>query len=424
MKTKTERSNKPGEQSSARDSGGHGVAKAPPAYGVGSIDSAANSQPVQARSMEDTLTKAGRMTSIDLTKADMTLSDGPGEGAYMPPADFEKQLEEARRMEAQMLMGHELTHHIAQRDGGQTTPPDPNRETKTSSIPNELLPRPSTGGIQRSGDGQGSAGDVHAAAAQGIADSGATLPHLDVIQRAFGGHDVSGVKAHVGGAAARASAAIGADAYTKGDHVAFTNAPDLHTAAHEAAHVVQQRAGVQLPDGVGRAGDAYEQHADAVADEVVAGRSAEPLLDSASEPSPVQARADKGSSTQDSGTARDSGADGVSMAPAAYGVSSPDSQPVQAMTAEDLEGLGVRVHNDPAAAQVNAAAYSAAMNTPYFGNATEHKAQKDAEKNLIVHELGHKEQQGDFSNEYKAQEGTGKTLSVHQLGPMEQRGKK
>lgn len=53
---------------------------------------------------------------------------------------------------------------------------------------------------------------------------------------------------------------------------------DLHTVAHEAAHVVQQRGGVQLKGGVGAAGDAYERHADAVADRVVAGESAEDLL--------------------------------------------------------------------------------------------------------------------------------------------------
>jgi hypothetical protein len=41
---------------------------------------------------------------------------------------------------------------------------------------------------------------------------------------------------------------------------------------------VQQRSGVQLKGGVGQVGDAYEQHADAVADKVVAGESAEPLL--------------------------------------------------------------------------------------------------------------------------------------------------
>jgi hypothetical protein len=51
--------------------------------------------------------------------------------------------------------------------------------------------------------------------------------------------------------------------------------PSLHTAAHEATHAIQQRAGVHLKGGVGAAGDAYEQQADRVADLVVQGRSAE-----------------------------------------------------------------------------------------------------------------------------------------------------
>ncbi|MEL6182095.1 MAG: hypothetical protein AAFS10_24250, partial [Myxococcota bacterium] len=52
----------------------------------------------------------------------------------------------------------------------------------------------------------------------------------------------------------------------------------LHTAAHEATHVIQQRHGVQLSSGVGASGDMYEQHADRVADVVVSGGNAEPLL--------------------------------------------------------------------------------------------------------------------------------------------------
>ena len=125
----------------------------------------------------------------------------------------------------------------------------------------------------------GAADDVHAAAAHGTRGPAGPLPFRDQIQRAFGRHDVSGVQAHVGGAAAEGAGAMGAQAFATGDHVAFAGAPNLHTAAHEAAHVVQQAGGVQLAGGVGRAGDAYEQHADAVADAVVAGRSAEGLLD-------------------------------------------------------------------------------------------------------------------------------------------------
>ncbi len=76
---------------------------------------------------------------------------------------------------------------------------------------------------------------------------------------------------------------MGAAAYAQGDRIAFKSQPDLHTAAHEAAHVVQQRRGVQLQNGVGEAGDPYERAADAVADRVVAGESAEALLDGVSD---------------------------------------------------------------------------------------------------------------------------------------------
>ncbi|MBK7074990.1 MAG: DUF4157 domain-containing protein [Myxococcales bacterium] len=99
------------------------------------------------------------------------------------------------------------------------------------------------------------------------------------MQRSFGHHDVSRVRAHVGGAAAEAAAAIGARAYATGDAVAFAEAPSLELAAHEAAHVVQQRGGVRLAGGVGATGDAYERHADEVAARVVRGESAEALLD-------------------------------------------------------------------------------------------------------------------------------------------------
>jgi hypothetical protein len=136
--------------------------------------------------------------------------------------------------------------------------------------------------VQQRADGDAGARqgtDVHAAAKLGLQGSPQALPHLDQIQRLFGAHDVTGVRAFVGGPAAEASSAMGARAYATGDATAFAAAPDLHTAAHEAAHVVQQRAGVHLAGGVGREGDAYEQHADAVADLVVQGKSAAAELD-------------------------------------------------------------------------------------------------------------------------------------------------
>lgn len=120
---------------------------------------------------------------------------------------------------------------------------------------------------------------VHGIAAAGIAGAGTRLPHLEPIQRAFGpNHDVSGIRAHVGGAAGDAATQIGARAYATGNDVAFAGEPDVHTAAHEAAHVVQQRGGVQLKGGVDAQGDEHEAHADAVADRVVRGESAAELL--------------------------------------------------------------------------------------------------------------------------------------------------
>jgi len=119
---------------------------------------------------------------------------------------------------------------------------------------------------------------VHQAAAQGIASGGGAMPYASQIQKAFGSHDISGIQAHTGSAATQANQAMGAEAFASGNHVAFAKAPDLHTAAHEAAHVKQQEQGVSLGGGVGQVGDKYENHADKVADAVVKGESAEPLL--------------------------------------------------------------------------------------------------------------------------------------------------
>lgn len=125
--------------------------------------------------------------------------------------------------------------------------------------------------------GLGSAGNRHEAHA--VESGGGALPHLGAIQRAFGRHDARGISALVGGRAREVTGALHAEAYAAGETVGFRTPPTLHTAAHEAAHVVQQRAGVSSQGGVGTRGDPYEQHADRVADAVVAGRSVEALLD-------------------------------------------------------------------------------------------------------------------------------------------------
>ena len=113
----------------------------------------------------------------------------------------------------------------------------------------------------------------------GASQSGHPLPYLDSIQRSFGHHDVSQVRAHTGSGAAAEARSMGAEAFARGADVTFARPPSLHTAAHEAAHVIQQRAGVDISGGMGRQGDRYERHADEVADRVARGQSSELLLD-------------------------------------------------------------------------------------------------------------------------------------------------
>lgn len=125
-----------------------------------------------------------------------------------------------------------------------------------------------------------SSAEVMRQAAQvGMQTSPSTLPYVRQIQQSFGRYDVSQIQAHLGPKATVSAESMQAAAYTTGEHVVFAGTPDLHIAAHEAAHVVQQRGDVQLSSGIGRVGDVYEQHAEAVADRVRAGQSAENLLD-------------------------------------------------------------------------------------------------------------------------------------------------
>lgn len=132
------------------------------------------------------------------------------------------------------------------------------------------------------GERSRSAAQIHAAAHHGVGSSAIRLPHIERIQQSFGARfDVATIRAHVGPAATSANRRMGTRGYAMGEHVVFREPPSLRLAAHEAAHVMQQRSGVQLSGGVGTQGDAYERHADEVAERVVAGESVEALLDAA-----------------------------------------------------------------------------------------------------------------------------------------------
>jgi hypothetical protein len=154
--------------------------------------------------------------------------------------------------------------------GGTTAP----RAGFAAAQRNQLLP------VQMKSAGPSPTSEAHTAASHGVSGAPSALPHAPQIQQAFGHHDVSGIGAHTDGAAADANDELGSHGYAMGENVAFADSsPDLHTAAHESAHVIQQRGGVALKGGVSEPGDPYEAHADAVADAVVAGQSAEGLLD-------------------------------------------------------------------------------------------------------------------------------------------------
>ncbi|MEM9493912.1 MAG: DUF4157 domain-containing protein, partial [Myxococcota bacterium] len=157
------------------------------------------------------------------------------------------------------------------RSAGQHTGRDSARTSSGSGASETWTPAALLGvspAVQAHGDLSGHGTEhIHQAAGRGISGSSQSLPHLGAIQKSFGpAADVSGISAHVGGPAAEACDSIGAAAYATGTHVAFKQSPNLHTAAHEAAHVIQQRGGVWLSGGVGRAGDPWEVHADRVAD--------------------------------------------------------------------------------------------------------------------------------------------------------------
>lgn len=182
-----------------------------------------------------------------------------------------------------------LTQRAAASAGAREAPVAMPQEPVMSAVQRQALARdlsealgqfePAT--VQRQTDGLSGLpqAEVQAHAARGRRGGGADLPYREVLERAFAPHQLGTVRAHFGDEARAASEAIGARAYTRGEDVVFAEAsPSLWLVAHEVAHVVQQRAGVALGGGVGEAGDGYERQADAVADAVVRGDSAAPLL--------------------------------------------------------------------------------------------------------------------------------------------------
>ncbi|MCG8420274.1 MAG: DUF4157 domain-containing protein [Proteobacteria bacterium] len=77
-------------------------------------------------------------------------------------------------------------------------------------------------------DGSGNSGQVHSIAGEGVRDGGGQLPHLAQIQRSFGQHDITGVRAHTDSRGNAAAKAMGAEAYATDNHIAFaSSSPSL-----------------------------------------------------------------------------------------------------------------------------------------------------------------------------------------------------
>lgn len=212
---------------------------------------------------------------------------------------------------------------------GESAPPAAGRPARTFRRlrPSAVPARPAPAGtaspprqvtLRELGAAPPSAAASRQAAERGLRGSASQFPFAGQVQAAFGRHDISGIAAHTGAAAAASAREIGASAYTVGDRVAFGSVPDLRTAAHEAAHVVQQRAGIRVPGGMGQAGDRFERDAVAVADRVAAGLSAEAVLDRGVAAAPRQS---------------------ASLAPAA-GDGALQRRDVHVYRGEDNEGLG------------------------------------------------------------------------------------
>ena len=124
-----------------------------------------------------------------------------------------------------------------------------------------------------------SPGEVHSIADKGTAGPGGSIPHLSRLQRQFGIHDLTSIRAHRGDVATTSARAMGAKAFARGNDVVFAEKhPSIKDTAHEITHIIQQRHGLRIASGVGSEGDVHEQQADQVAAAVGRGGSVEHLL--------------------------------------------------------------------------------------------------------------------------------------------------
>jgi hypothetical protein len=156
-------------------------------------------------------------------------------------------------MHAPTLTRRDPVHNQARRSGGDDVTEPQHRSTgkhqprapRTEAAPTpepEATATPALPGlaVRRAFlPGVPSAGAIEAAVGSRAQGAAGRLPQRNQLESAVG-HDMSGVVAHAGGAAA---GQIGAQAFATGRDIALGGATAA-TVPHEAAHIVQQRAGV------------------------------------------------------------------------------------------------------------------------------------------------------------------------------------
>jgi len=109
---------------------------------------------------------------------------------------------------------------------------------------------------------------VEAIAGAGLASPTVELPHVAALESAFGPEALQGIQVHRGPEATASLEQLNAGAVAQGDHILLQQS-DLHTVAHEVAHVVQARQGRAATDS-----PALEAEANRAADQAVAGGDA------------------------------------------------------------------------------------------------------------------------------------------------------
>ena len=85
------------------------------------------------------------------------------------------------------------SHHEAGSGGHESAGRSPGKQTLVEQAPLQMREEPAAQAAEAP-----AAPDVHALAGKGTATAGGSLPHFDVVQAAFGHHDLSGLVAHTG----------------------------------------------------------------------------------------------------------------------------------------------------------------------------------------------------------------------------------